>query len=139
MDKLNVEKLGSGCIVGLNYSMRVLFVDDDKSIRDMGEQFISRLGYEIDGAESGEMALEFLANREYGLVITDITMPGMDGWQLAKQIKKKYKELNVAIITGFLDDFSQERKSYYGVRYVIEKPFSMKQLKGLIKSVSLGK
>ncbi|MEA2038039.1 MAG: response regulator, partial [Nanoarchaeota archaeon] len=85
--------------------------------------------------ENGEKALEFLASKQYDLMITDIGMPHMSGWQLAKQIKGKYESMKVAVVTGWGNNVPSEQKRENGVGYVLGKPIQMERLKGLIGEV----
>jgi DNA-binding NtrC family response regulator len=69
------------------------------------------------------------------LLISDVGMPAMSGWQLAENIKGKYPDMKVALCTGWGDDVSSEKKERYGVGYVLGKPTSMDDLKNLIREV----
>ncbi len=66
---------------------KILCVDDDPDILIFVRRCLESEGYEIDDCESGEEALERLASREYALVLLDIAMPGMDGWETCRRIK----------------------------------------------------
>lgn len=120
-------------------SARVLWVDDEDQIRDIAKRIMSSLGHKADVASSGFEALEFLrksetAGKSYDLVITDIGMPGMSGWQLAEKIKQKYPGMKVAIVTGW-GEVPEEKKEKYGVGYVIGKPVGVKQIERLVGEV----
>jgi YesN/AraC family two-component response regulator len=77
-------------------------------------------------------ALELLAKKPYDLMITDIGMPKMSGWQLAKQIKGKHPRMEVAIMSGHYYELSQEIKNQYGIGYIYTKPIQRDQIKSLI-------
>ena len=120
---------------GYDGSARVLWVDDEEMIRDMGKSLLETMGHEADVASGGQEALELLASKEYDLMITDVGMPNMSGWQLAERIKGQYSGMKVAVVTGWGNDVEPEQKKQYGVGYVLGKPVEMKQLKNLVGEV----
>ncbi|OQX52363.1 MAG: hypothetical protein B5M53_08770 [Candidatus Cloacimonas sp. 4484_209] len=82
-------------------NISILIVDDDKYIRDMFSQIIKLRGYTAYTAENGKKALEILSKNRVNIVLADMKMPEMDGMQLLKEVKKKYPELDVIVITGY--------------------------------------
>ena len=122
-------------VSGYEGSARVLWVDDEKVIRNMGKDLLETLKHSADVAASGEEALSLLRNNQYDLMITDVGMPNMSGWQLAERIKGNYPEMKVAVVTGWGADVSNEEKEKYGVGYVLGKPIDMGQLKHMVGEV----
>ncbi len=122
-------------VSGYEGSARVLWVDDEKVIRNMGKDLLETLKHSADLAASGEEALSLLRNNQYDLMITDVGMPNMSGWQLAERIKGNYPEMKVAVVTGWGADVSNEEKEKYGVGYVLGKPIDMGQLKHIVGEV----
>ena len=116
-------------------SAKVLWVDDEAQILKFGKIMLTNFGHETDVVSSGAEALELLATNQYDLMITDVGMPGMSGWQLAEQVKGKYQRMKVAVVSGWGNDVSTEQKKEYGVGYVLGKPIEMKELKNLINEV----
>jgi len=115
---------------------RILLVDDEEMICSLGQKMLEKLGHTADIAANGKEALEFLARgNTYDLVITDIGMPGMSGWQLAEQIKDKGYITRIAVVTGWGTEVSEEEKKRYNVGYVLGKPIKLKDLKALIGEV----
>ena len=114
----------------------ILWVDDEEMIRTLGEKIVKKLGYTVDVAANGSEALEFLVKgNKYDLIITDIGMPGMSGWQLAEEIKSRGYSPRIAVLTGWGAEVSQEQKNRYNVGYVLGKPVKIKDLKALIGEV----
>lgn len=118
----------------------VLWVDDEDPIRDIGKRILSSLGHSAETASNGHEALELLKKRQaenklYDLVITDIGMPGMSGWQLAKRIKENYPAVKIAVVTGWGNDITPEKRAEFGVGYVIGKPVGIDQVKRLVGEV----
>lgn len=122
-------------VSGYEGSARVLWVDDEKVIRNMGKDLLETLKHSADVAASGEEALSLLRNNQYDLMITDVGMPNMSGWQLAERIKGNYPEMKVAVVTGWGADVSNEEKEKHGVGYVLGKPIDMDQLKHMVGEV----
>jgi PAS domain S-box-containing protein len=115
---------------------RILWVDDEEMIRKICRKMLKKLGHTGDFAANGKEALEFLAKgNKYDLIITDIGMPGMSGWQLAEQIKDKGYAKKIAVVTGWGAEVFQEEKNRYNVGYVLGKPINLKKLKALIGEV----
>lgn len=114
---------------------RILWVDDEESIRVLGQKQLEKLGHIVEIASCGKDALDLLALNQYDLMITDIGMPNMNGWQLAKQVKDLYSDLKIAVVTGWGDNTSSDEKEKLGIECVLGKPFEMYQLKNLISEV----
>lgn len=129
------ENRPEDAVSGYEGSARVLWVDDEKVIRNMGKDLLETLKHSADVAASGEEALSLLRNNRYDLMITDVGMPNMSGWQLAKRIKGNYPEMKVAVVTGWGADVSNEEKEKHGVGYVLGKPIDMDQLKHMVGEV----
>ncbi|OPL13722.1 MAG: hypothetical protein AVO38_12985 [delta proteobacterium ML8_D] len=129
------EKRPKDDFPGYKNSAKVLWVDDEEVIRDMGKALVKALGHSADVAASGEEALGLLLNNQYDLMITDVGMPNMSGWQLAEKIKGNYPEMKVAVVTGWGADVSKEEKEKYGVCYVLGKPIDMGQLEYIVEGI----
>ncbi len=118
--------------------IKVLWVDDEEMIRKTGQKMMKILGHHGDSASCGMEALELLKTSQYDLLITDVGMPGMSGYQLIEKIRELYPEttMKVAVITGWGDLVSQEKKQEMGVGYVIGKPFELKRLQDILREVA---
>lgn len=81
----------------------VLLVDDEEGIRTVLSLAIADAGYEVLTAGTGAQALALLGKREIPLIVTDIRMPGMDGLELLKRIRKEWPDSEVIMITGHGD------------------------------------
>ena len=79
----------------------ILVVDDEMSIRSVLKQVLEKDGYTVTAAANGEEALEFLEQKPFALVISDIKMPGLNGLELLKKIKSSHPDTQVIIITSF--------------------------------------
>ena len=80
---------------------KVLVVDDDEVIRDLIISFLSFSGYEVSGAKNGKEGLDMVVEQPPDLIISDIHMPQMNGFQLLKEVKEINPKLPVIFITGY--------------------------------------
>jgi len=110
---------------------RILIVDDEETITfSLYQSFIiSKEPYEVVTAESAEEALQKFKEKPFYLVITDIFLPGMSGFDLIREIKKKNQETKFIVMTAYGSDEKKEEAQREGAKYYIEKPFDMKDFK----------
>ena len=80
---------------------RIFVVDDDRIILDSLCEFLRLEGYAVEGATSCEAAISALGRRSFNLIITDVNMPGCDGFELLRIVKQRHPEVVVIIITGY--------------------------------------
>ncbi|KAA0225383.1 sigma-54-dependent Fis family transcriptional regulator [Fimbriimonadia bacterium ATM] len=104
---------------------RILVVDDEPNIRRILQAALERSGYVVTTAESGEHALELLANTDYTLVISDVLMPGITGVELLKRIKSKKPDVPVLIVTAFGTIPQAVEAIRAGAADYITKPFDL--------------
>jgi DNA-binding NtrC family response regulator len=116
-----------------NPRKKILVVDDDQVIRDLIISFLSFSGYEAQGAQNGQEGLDLVLKNQPDLVITDIHMPQMNGFQLLKAVKKIDSDIPVIFITGYAHlrrFFSDQNARADGF---LEKPFNLDSLNSMVK------
>ena len=115
----------------------VLYVDDEPSLVQVGHHMLERLGYEAVGAASGKEALDlFLSGPErFDLVITDLTMPGMTGIELAKSILANRPGTPIILCTGYKDEVTELKAREAGIREIVMKPFDLRELGAIVERV----
>ena len=125
-----IEKLSTG-------NERILFVDDEKSMAEIGRRRLERLGYQVEAKTNPIEALElFRADPDqFDLVITDMTMPHITGDKLVKEILKIRPDMPTILCTGFSEKIDEEKAKKIGVRQYIEKPFDRGKLSRLVRKV----
>ena len=106
---------------------RILVVDDDKGVRDTMTGILTDLGYDVAVAADGAEALALIQDATFGLVLTDLNMPGMDGWSLAERIKKE-SNVPIVLITGSERRSVNQRLGKSSVDSVLFKPFRVDEL-----------
>ena len=116
----------------------VLVVDDDETIRDLVSKMFSRLGCEVTPADNAEKGFTLFLKIRFDLVITDLEMPGMNGIDLATQIKELSPSAHIVLMTGQDQDVVQEMIQGNHVDHVIFKPFRLEEIKEIIKKIDTG-
>jgi PAS domain S-box-containing protein len=116
---------------------RVLFVDDEQAILEVGQNILAYLGYEVVVRRSSLEALElFRADPEgFDIVVTDMTMPHLTGDKLAGELLKIRPEIPIILCTGFSESITAEGAKVLGVREFAMKPLAMKDLAKTIRRV----
>ncbi len=109
---------------------RILLVDDEPSLVDVGRSMLERLGYRVEARTDAAGALRAFENDPdgYDLVITDQSMPGMTGADLVRAIQKRRPGKPVVLCTGYSDLVDPERARQLGIRAFLVKPFGYDQL-----------
>lgn len=116
---------------------RILFVDDEETLVEMGGEMLKELGYEFVGSTSSLEALEtFRAQPDgFDLVITDMTMPDKTGLELAREMMAIRPDIPIILCTGFSGVTSEERAKAIGIREFMLKPLLMRELANTIRKV----
>ena len=106
--------------------LKILVVDDESRMRKLVRDFLVKGGYYVLEAENGEDALDvFFQQNDIALVITDVMMPKMDGWQLCREIRQ-YSQVPIIMLTAKSDERDELMGFEMGVDEYISKPFSPK-------------
>jgi len=116
---------------------RILFVDDEATLVDLGKQMLEHLGYKVEGKTSSIEALEtFRAHPDdFDLILTDKTMPNLTGFDLGKECKKIRPDIPIILCTGFSESTLLLRAGSMGISEIIMKPLLMRDLAGAIRKV----
>ncbi len=104
-------------------SVSILIVDDEEMMRNLLNRILSREGYKIRSAEDGVAALEVLKAEKINIIISDMKMPRMNGFELLKNVKKKYPDIGVIIMTAYGDTYTVKDALLLGADEYITKPF----------------
>lgn len=104
-------------------TITVLAVDDEPMMRSLLEKILTRDGYRIITAEDGAMALSILESQPVSIVLSDIQMPKMNGFELLKVLKSRFPEVGVIMMTAFGDTFTVKDALLLGADEYITKPF----------------
>ena len=107
-----------------------MLVDDDATNRNLVSEILDLCGYESIQASSGAEALTILTDQAVDVILLDIMMPDMDGWEFCRQLKQSINLAHIPIImlTGLVDDESRQKSFDVGADDFISKPFKMDDL-----------
>jgi adenylate cyclase len=113
----------------------ILIVDDEEANRDILSRRLTKEGYTVAMAAGGKEALEMLRVASYDLVLLDVMMPGVDGYEVLARIKAEplLHDTHVIMITALSDETSAERCLELGATDYVGKPFEMAFLKSRIR------
>ena len=115
--------------------LRILYVDDDDALRTVVKDQLSGLGYLVDEAEDGVVAMEKLGNGIYDLMLLDINMPGKSGIDVLKFIKDRGLKCKIIMLTGRVGFSVATETLKLGADDYITKPFNVEYLQFSIKRV----
>lgn len=116
-------------------TVKILVVDDESRMRKLVKDFLTKKGYYVIEAPDGEAALEiFMKNKDISLIILDVMMPRMDGWQVCKEIRK-YSQVPIIMLTAKSDERDELMGFDLGIDEYITKPFSPKILVARVEAI----
>jgi DNA-binding response OmpR family regulator len=113
---------------GTDRSHRILVLDDDPEILGILRDMIRLKGHKVTAIDDGKKALELIQEQDFDLVLTDLGMPEISGWEIAREVKSKNPQVPVILITGWGTQYEDEDLSDRGVDLVLSKPFSWERL-----------
>ena len=114
--------------------MKILIVDDEDLIRNVIREYLIKDNYTVDEASNGEEAIEKVKNNDYNLIIMDIMMPKMDGYQACKEIKK-IKDVPFVMLSARSEEYDKLIGFDLGIDDYVTKPFSPKELVARVKAI----
>ncbi|NLT58623.1 MAG: response regulator transcription factor [Clostridiales bacterium] len=115
-------------------NLKLLVVDDDKNICELLRLYLVKEGYGVVLAQEGHQALSLFAREQPNLVLLDIMLPGLDGWQVCREIRRT-SEVPIIMITAKGETFDKVLGLELGADDYIVKPFDTKEVVARIKAV----
>jgi CheY-like chemotaxis protein len=106
----------------------ILVVDDEAAVRELLVDILETDGYEVTTAENGEQALKEFEQKSFKAVFTDVGMPGMSGWELARIIRERNATIPLAVVTGWGESVSSDDQEAAKVDWVVSKPFAVDRI-----------
>ncbi len=107
--------------------LRVLVVDDDPTVLDLLSAFLDAKGYSVCTCPNGQQALEAIEQDEYDLVISDIEMAGVNGFELLRQTRLHYPRIGIVLMTGYEEAHPLSAALRAGADGYISKPFTLRK------------
>ncbi len=107
---------------------RIMVIDDDEGIRAMLMEILQIDDHDVVSAGSGKEALELLERQPVEIVFTDLGMPEMSGWDLSQEIKKRYPDIRIIMITGWGMQLDTTKAEESGIEKIIPKPVTCDEI-----------
>jgi CheY-like chemotaxis protein len=107
---------------------RILVIDDELGVRETLVHLLRALGYDVIEAEGGRAGLARLAEGAVDLVLTDLGMPDVNGWDVARAVKARAWRVPVVLVTGWGDDGPAPGADHSLVAAVLSKPFRVQDI-----------
>lgn len=116
---------------------KILIIEDEEEIRILLNSYLSELGYQVEFAEDGIEGIEKIKLMNPHLVLLDIKLPGIDGVEVLKNIKKEYPEINVIMLSGHATEDIAKQTLSIGAFDYIKKPVDLGKISEVICCVDL--
>jgi PAS domain S-box-containing protein len=131
----HTESKAEGAAAVPGGSEHILLLDDEEVLLEMWRHIFEDLGYKVTAATDSMKALEIFCERpdQFDLIITDMTMPGMTGIELSKEILELRADTPIIICTGFNELIDGEKARAMGIREFAMKPFNLRSIAELIR------
>lgn len=113
---------------------RILVVDDEERIRRLLKMYLEKEGYEIDEAEDGEIALRKATANDYGLILLDVMLPGIDGIEVLTRLRG-VKSTPVLMLTAKGEEINRVQGFEMGADDYVVKPFSPREVIYRVKAI----
>jgi signal transduction histidine kinase/CheY-like chemotaxis protein len=122
------EEVDVSPIIKKGREARILVIDDEETVRSVLSRILSQVNHQVTMAENGEEGIRLFREKDFDLVLTDLGMPGMSGWEVCRAIKKMSPHTPVGMITGWGTEVDQSKIEENGIDFVIPKPFQFDQI-----------
>ncbi len=114
-------------------SDKILIVEDEEAIADLEKDYLELSGFEVEIASDGETGLKRALNEDFQLVILDLMLPGVDGFEICRQMREK-KNTPIIMVSAKKDDIDKIRGLGLGADDYMTKPFSPSELVARVKA-----
>ena len=116
--------------------MRLLIVEDEKELCDTIAKTLYQAGYEVDTCYDGDEALDYILAENYDLIVLDLNLPGTDGMDILKELRKENEETKVLILSARSQIVDKVEGLDAGANDYMEKPFHLQELEARIRSLT---
>ncbi|HLE31689.1 MAG TPA: response regulator [Bacteroidota bacterium] len=114
---------------------KILVVDDEEALRTVLSSELEGEGYQVSTAGDGEEAIKILGSQQFHLILLDIKMPNVDGFEVLKFIKQKQPSTKVIMLTGFADLKNAIESKKLGAEDFVSKPYDLVDLLTTVERV----
>ncbi len=117
---------------------RILVVDDEDALRTVLSSELEGEGYKVASASDGAEAIDILKKDEFDLILLDIKMPNVDGFEVLKFVKETHPDTKVIMLTGFADLKNAIESKKLGAEDFVSKPYDLVDLLTTVERVLSG-
>ena len=115
-------------------SERILVVDDEQRIINLAQMYLEQAGYEVDSATDGSVALQNILADEPALVVLDLMLPGLDGFEVCRRVRGE-SDVPIIMLTARTDDIDKIVGLELGADDYLTKPFNPRELVARVKAI----
>ena len=116
-----------------NHMSRILIIEDEVAIADLEKDYLELSDFEVEISNTGDEGLEMALDEEFDLIILDLMLPGMDGFEVCKRIRAE-KDIPILMVSAKKDDIDKIRGLGLGADDYMTKPFSPSELVARVKA-----
>ena len=135
IDSRNNDKTQTFTTLAPGGQETILVVDDEVALLNLSTEILRQQGYKVIPVASSQQALEVLKSTPVSLLLSDVIMPEIDGYQLAATVQAQYPEVKIQLASGFTDDRHTDKLSANLIDNIIQKPFKVKDVLTRIRSL----
>lgn len=117
-------------------TVKILIVDDEPYVRESLDRVLRGCGHEVSVVDQAESAVAALSESAFDLMLTDVVMPGMDGFDLLRRVKAAHPALKVIVLTGYARSQCISDFLLHGADEFLAKPFQVDELLATIDRVT---
>ncbi len=114
---------------------KILLMEDETNVAKGLQMVLGEAGYEVDWAQTGQLALEMFRRKSYDLILADLLLPDIDGMEVIKEVRRQWPETRVIVITGYSTVASAVDALKLGAADYLQKPFTEDEIKAAIAAV----
>ena len=119
----------------MEYESKIMIVDDDQTMKSSLIEWFESEDHHVYGASSGEEAIEKIADGSFNIIITDLKMPGIDGLELLRYVKREHHNTEVIIMTAYGTVETAVNAMKEGAYDYVVKPFSPEEIDMVVKKI----
>lgn len=116
-------------------ALSVLVVDDEEDIRELVSEILEMAGHRVVTAPSGPRALELHSSERFQVLLCDLTMQGMSGWEVVRAVRQRDAAIGIALLSGWEATLPAERLEAAGIDAVLGKPFQVDRMLQVVESL----
>jgi DNA-binding response OmpR family regulator len=124
--------------IDLSGNERILVVDDEPALLNLNCEILAKQGYHVLRAEDASQALSILETESVDIMLSDIIMPEMNGYELSAIVQEKYPDIKIQLMSGYSNEAHQSKTKFNLALDILQKPYSAQALLARIRALMKG-